>query len=99
MLLQRCRSSDGASAPAEPPDWYLPVRHALGPVLLAAGRAAEAQAAYEADLRARPENGWALRELADSLRAQGKGEEAAGVERRFAAAWSAADVEIPGSWF
>jgi tetratricopeptide (TPR) repeat protein len=83
----------------EPPDWYLPVRHALGAVLLAAGRAAEAQAVYEHDLRARPENGWALRGLADSLRAQGKTAEAAAVERRFATAWSDADVEITRSWW
>jgi tetratricopeptide (TPR) repeat protein len=83
----------------EPPDWYLPVRHALGAVLLAAGRAADAQAAYEEDLRARPDNGWALRGLADSLRAQGKVAEATAVEARFATAWSEADVEIRSSWF
>ena len=35
----------------EPPDWIQPVRHTLGAVLLRAGRAAEAEKVYRADLR------------------------------------------------
>src|SRR5262249_47077856 len=51
----------------EPADWYFPVRPALGAALLAAGRGAEAQAVYEADLQRLPENGWSLYGLAESL--------------------------------
>jgi tetratricopeptide (TPR) repeat protein len=83
----------------EPPDWYYPVRQSLGAVLLAAGRAPEAEAVYWADLRENPENGWSLFGLAKALRAQGKDEQAAAVEARFARAWAAADVELTASRF
>jgi tetratricopeptide (TPR) repeat protein len=77
----------------EPPDWYAPVRHRLGGLLLAAGRPADAERVYREDLRRNPENGWALHGLAASLRAQQKAE-AAAVERRWRQAWARADVKI-----
>ncbi len=83
----------------EPPDWYYPVRHSLGAVLLSAGRAAQAEAVYREDLKRNPENGWALFGLAQSLRAQKKIEEAAAVEKRFRKAWSRADVTLTASRF
>jgi tetratricopeptide (TPR) repeat protein len=83
----------------EPPDWHVPVRQSLGAVLLAAGRAAEAEAVYWQDLGRNRENGWALYGLAQSLRAQGREEQAAMVERRFRAAWSRADVKLTASRF
>ena len=83
----------------EPPDWHVPVRQSLGAVLLAAGRAAEAEAVYWQDLNHNRENGWALFGLLQSLRAQGKGEQAALIERRFHAAWSRADVKLTASRF
>ncbi len=76
----------------EPPDWYVPVRHALGAALLAAGRPADAQKVYEENLRRHPENGWALYGLAESLRLQKKDDAAA--QQRFAAAWKNADVKL-----
>ena len=79
----------------EPPDWYLPTRHALGAALARAGRAAEAQKVWEEDLHRQPENGWALAGLAASLRQQGKAGEAEPVEARFRQAWSGADVPSP----
>ncbi|MEE4360007.1 MAG: hypothetical protein V2I63_00635 [Pseudomonadales bacterium] len=81
----------------EPPDWYYPVRHSLGAVQLEAGRAAEAEATYRADLALMPENGWALRGLELALRAQGRDQEADAVAERFAAAWAHADVDIAAS--
>ena len=60
----------------EPPPWYFPVRQALGAVLLQAGRAADAEAVYREDLKRNPGNGWSLFGLAQSLRAQGKTDEA-----------------------
>jgi len=81
----------------EPPDWYFPVRHILGAVLLEAGRAAEAEVVYWEDLRRNPANGYALFGLKQSLAAQDKGGDLAEVERRFADAWSEADVSLTSS--
>ena len=67
----------------EPPDWHAPVRQNLGAVLLAAGRADEAEAVYWEDLRKNPGNGWALFGLLQALKAQGKNDDAALVEQRF----------------
>jgi tetratricopeptide (TPR) repeat protein len=83
----------------EPPVWYFPIRHALGAVLLQAGRAPEAEIVYREDLRRNPENGWSLFGLAQSLRAQGRSDEAVTVEARFTKAWTRADVKISASRF
>ncbi|MGE0679439.1 MAG: tetratricopeptide repeat protein [Candidatus Binatia bacterium] len=83
----------------EPPPWYYPVRHTLGAVLLAAGRAADAEVVYREDLKRNPENGWALYGLAQSLRAQKKTQEAAQVDERFKKAWARADVTLTASRF
>jgi tetratricopeptide (TPR) repeat protein len=79
----------------EPPDWIQPVRHSLGAALLKAGKVAEAEAVYLDDLKRWPENGWSLFGLAKSLKAQGKPAEE--VEKRFAAAWSKADLALTSS--
>jgi tetratricopeptide (TPR) repeat protein len=83
----------------EPPDWYYPVRHSLGAVLLRAGQAADAERVYRENLRRFPENGWALFGLAEALRAQGKDAEAADVATRFDRAWAGADVKLTASRF
>jgi len=79
----------------EPPDWIQPVRHSLGAVLLKAGKAADAEAVYLADLKRWPGNGWSLFGLAQSLKAQKK--DAADVDAKFRAAWAEADGPITGS--
>jgi tetratricopeptide (TPR) repeat protein len=83
----------------EPPQWFYPVRASLGAVLLKAGKAAEAEAVYRADLTRFPENGWSLFGLAASLRAQGKTEEANTIRNRLGKAWSGADVQLESSRF
>lgn len=83
----------------EPPAWPYPVRHSLGAALLKADRAAEAEAVYQKDLEQYPHNGWSLFGLAQSLRAQGKAEAAAKVQRRFERAWKYADVVLTASRF
>jgi tetratricopeptide (TPR) repeat protein len=81
----------------EPPPWTVPSRHALGAVLLDAGRGEEAEAVYRADLARYPENGWALRGLAQALEAQGRRAEAAEARARLKQAWARADVEVQSS--
>ncbi|WP_437592761.1 hypothetical protein [Sorangium sp. So ce1000] len=81
----------------EPPDWPEPVRHTLGATLLKAGRARDAEATYQEDLRQNPHNGWSLLGLEHSLRAQGREEEADAAHERFKLAWTRADVRLSGS--
>jgi tetratricopeptide (TPR) repeat protein len=78
----------------EPPDWYLPPREQLGAVLLAAGKAAEAEAAFRADLHQNPKNGRSLFGLAQALRQQSKLSEAAEATSQFQASWKDADVQL-----
>ncbi len=81
----------------EPSEWHYPPRHALGAVLLEAGRAREAETIYWEDLRRNRENGWALYGLLKALEAQGKTEQAALVKSRLEKAWSRADVKLASS--
>ena len=83
----------------EPPDWHVPVRQSLGAVLLDAERAAEAEAIYWQDLEQNRENGWSLFGLMQSLRAQGKDDQADVIEKRFNKAWQGADVTLTASRF
>jgi len=83
----------------EPDDWHYPVRHSLGAVLLEAGRPKEAEVVYWEDLRRNPDNGWSLFGLAQALKAQGKKDQAAEIESRFAKAWSHSDVKLVASRF
>jgi tetratricopeptide (TPR) repeat protein len=83
----------------EPSDWYTPSRQNLGAVLLSAGRAADAERVYRADLAIYPENGWSLLGLAQSLEAQGMKKQAAETRKRFERVWAGADVPIAASRF
>jgi tetratricopeptide (TPR) repeat protein len=81
----------------EPPEWIQPVRHTLGAVQMKAQRFTEAEAAYRADLKRWPANGWSLYGLTRSLRAQGKDQEADTVEAEFRKTWQHADTPIASS--
>ncbi len=83
----------------EPPDWYFPVRHLLGAVLLEAGRPGEAEVVYSADLRKNADNGYSLFGLRQALAAQGKTADAEVVARRFERSWADADHELTSSRF
>ncbi len=83
----------------EPPDWYFPVRHVLGAVLLEAGRPDEAEVVYWADLRKNPDNGYALFGLGKALEAQGRDDEALAIAERFDRAWADADHKLTTSRF
>jgi tetratricopeptide (TPR) repeat protein len=81
----------------EPPDWYFPVRHIQGALLLEAGRPAEAEVVYWEDLRRNPGNGYSLFGLQQSLLAQQDTDTAAALQARFEKAWSGADVALTSS--
>ena len=90
--LEKAQALEYGLRYTEPPPWPIPVRQLQGAELLAAGRGAEAEVVFRADLVEYPENGWALYGLAESLRAQQK--DAADADKRFAAAWAASDVKL-----
>ena len=78
----------------EPPAWHWPARQALGAMLLAAGKPAEAESAYREELKRNPENGWSLHGLEQALRAQKRKVEADETSVRFARAWANADIDL-----
>lgn len=81
----------------EPPAWMLPVRHTLGALLMAGGRAAEAEAVYREDLGRNRNNGWALTGLRESLLAQGRLADSVRVSMLIEDAFAGADTEITSS--
>jgi tetratricopeptide (TPR) repeat protein len=97
-LEEAVRIQDGMKY-SEPPPFYFPVRQALGAVLLADGRAREAEAVYREDLRRHPKQGWSLYGLSRSLAAQGRRSDARWAETGFRHAWARADVELAASRF
>jgi tetratricopeptide (TPR) repeat protein len=98
-LLRTAVDHDDALRYDEPWGWMMPVRHALGALLLEDGRANEAEAVYRRDLEVHPGNGWALRGLAECLADGGKEEEADSVEALFREAWKRSDIAITASCF
>ena len=95
--LQEAVAIQDGLAYMEPPPWYYPVRNNLGAALLEQERATEAEAVYRKDLEQFRNNGWSLFGLAASLRAQGKMDEAAEVQKQFEAAWQYADIDLTAS--
>ena len=83
----------------EPPDWYFPVRHYLGAMLLDADRPNEAEVVYAADLQKNPDNGYALYGLKIALEQQGKKQDAAVITERFDNAWAGATYTLTSSRF
>jgi tetratricopeptide (TPR) repeat protein len=97
--LEKAVRLEDALVYTEPSEWHYPPRHALGAILLEAGRPAEAETVYWEDLRRNRDNGWALFGLAQALRAQNKADEAALIDARFKKAWARADVTLTASRF
>jgi len=76
----------------------IPLRHAIGANLMAAGRFAEAKQVYRDDLKRLPENGWSLFGLSQALAAQQKrGTELEATRARFNKIWAKADMKITSS--
>jgi tetratricopeptide (TPR) repeat protein len=97
--LERAVRLEDALVYTEPSEWHYPPRQALGAVLLEAGRPAEAETVYWADLKRNRNNGWSLFGLNQALRAQNKTADATLVEARFKKAWERADMVPTNSRF
>jgi tetratricopeptide (TPR) repeat protein len=92
--LRRAVELQDALVYDEPPAWYYPVRESLGAALLRAGQAAEAETVFREGVHRSPRNGRMLFGLMESLRAQGKTEQADWVRKEYEAAWAKADVKL-----
>ena len=78
----------------EPAEWFHPVRESLGAALLLNGQPAEAEKVFRDDLQINPRNGRSLFGLRESLKAQGKMEDANIVNEQFQTAWQHADASL-----
>ena len=97
--LERAVRLEDSLVYTEPAEFHYPPRHALGAILLQAGRPGEAETVYWEDLKRNRENGWALFGLLQALRAQNKTDDAAVIEARFKKAWERSDVTLTASRF
>ncbi|MFZ0790287.1 MAG: hypothetical protein WAM94_11785, partial [Chromatiaceae bacterium] len=95
--LQTAVRLEDALIYTEPPDWYVPSRHNLGAVLLSANRPEQAEAVYRKDLEIYPRNGWSLMGLQQSLRTQGKTDEADQARQELKQVWAAPELDSPTS--
>jgi len=97
--LERAVRLEDSLVYTEPAEFHFPPRHALGAILLEAGRPVEAETVYWEDLRRNKENGWALFGLVQALRAQQKTDDATLIEARLSKAWARSDVTLTASRF
>ena len=84
LHLERAVRYEDALVYQEPPDWHVPARQNLAAVLMAAGRADEAETVLWEDLKRNPEHVWTLSLLSKALRAQNKTADAALIDARLA---------------
>ena len=81
----------------EPAAWHIPTRQNLGAVLMNVKDYEAAEKIYREDLKLLRQNGWSLMGLHNSLKAQGKIEEANKIKEEFDKAWEHADIKITTS--
>jgi tetratricopeptide (TPR) repeat protein len=98
-MLREGVAAEDALVYDEPPGWMLPVRHALGALLMSDGRHSEAEAVYREDLERNRDNGWALTGLKLALEAQDRGSEAEEAGVRLATAFGHADTRPTSSCY
>ncbi len=98
-LLREAVRRDDALRYDEPWGWMMPVRHALGALLLEQKSYKEAEEVYREDLRLHPGNGWALKGLMECYRKTGQDGKAAEAETQFDKAWARSDIKISASCF
>ncbi|MCH6255641.1 hypothetical protein MLD52_03725 [Puniceicoccaceae bacterium K14] len=99
-ILREAAKAEDALVYDEPPGWMLPVRHALGALLMEQKRFPEAEAVYREDLKRNRDNGWGLLGLQNSLVAQKKNaEESIRLSMKLAEVWKDADTVPETSCF
>ena len=96
-LFEAAVAQEDALMYDEPEPLPFAARHWLGAALIEAGRFAEAEAVYRAELDDHPRNGWSLFGLKTALDAQGKSSPE--VEDDLAASWARADTWLETSRF
>lgn len=97
--LRAAAAAEDRLAYDEPKNWFFPVRHELGALLMKTGRPVEAEAVYREDLKQNPANGWSLFGLRLALEAQGRAQEAKATGQAFDEAWKRADTILTASAF
>ncbi|MDQ8197064.1 hypothetical protein QEH56_02835 [Pelagicoccus enzymogenes] len=96
-ILRQGIAAEDALVYDEPPGWMLPVRHALGALLMEQGRYSEAEQVYREDLQRNRNNGWGLLGLQNALLAQKKSsKESIQLSLQLAEVWKDADT-LPGT--
>ena len=98
-LLSQAVAAEDKLAYNEPSDIIFPTRHLLGAELLTSGKAAEAEAVFNDDLKRHPNNGWAYFGLSEALAAQKKDVQAAEARKHFGNAWEKADFQLASMKF
>jgi hypothetical protein len=98
-VLRQGVEAEDALVYDEPPGWMLPVRHALGALLISDGRFEQAEQVYRDDLSRNQDNGWALIGLQQSLTAQDKKNEADALAPALTQAWAEADTTPTSSCY
>jgi tetratricopeptide (TPR) repeat protein len=98
-LLRLAVQKDDSLIYDEPWGWMMPVRHALGALLLEQGLYKEAEEVYLKDLQLHPGNGWALKGLSACYHKTGRQEEALRTDSLFRKAWSNSDITLKASCF
>jgi tetratricopeptide (TPR) repeat protein len=91
-LLEEAADLEDNLSYDEPPGWMQPVRHAFGALLLADGRAADAEQVYRQDLQRHPNNAWSLLGLQQSLEVQQRLDESQALDEQVRLAWSQSDI-------
>lgn len=97
--LEKAVAAQDAIPYMEPSYWPISARLPLGAALLQSGDAAKAEQVFREEVKRWPRNGWGLFGLEQSLRAQGKRQQADDVHRQFTEAWQRADVQLDLAWY
>jgi tetratricopeptide (TPR) repeat protein len=90
--LEHAVTAEDGTWYSEPPRFFYPVRESLGAAQFRAGRYADAEATFRADLERNPDNPRSLFGLAQTLGQEDRSDDAQAVQKRFAAASRQADV-------
>jgi len=86
--------AEDALAYDEPPTWFTSTRVSLGGELLRDSRFSEAEKVFRDELERNPRNPRALFGLAESLKAQGKMDDAGWIDRQLKTEWKSPDAPL-----